>query len=159
MANEKRRGLSEKHRQVVREMLLLKGNQTAAYEAVYGKQKNASVMASKLFARPEVQDYLQELGKAAATDTVMSLQELMEVLSDIVRCKQTDFFDTEGNPVPLAQLTEAQRRAVEEVIPTKYGTICKAYSKADAIKDLGKFLLVLENTQKGSQPTMLVTIS
>ena len=158
MANETR-GISEKHRQVVREKLLLKGNQTAAYEVVYGKTKNSKTFASRLFARPEVQAYEQELSKVVELNTVLTLQELMGVLSDIVRCNQTDYFDEEGNPVPLKGLTQAQRRAVQEVIHTKYGTICKAYSKSDAAKELGKLLLVLENSSKGVQPTMVVTFS
>ena len=109
--------LTPKQRKFLREYLAT-NNATRAYMRVYDttKKKSASVSASKLLRSPICQAYLKDIEadahKAAIEKYNVSVDRIYSELCCLAYYNMQDFYDKDGNPIPIEKLSERAARAV-----------------------------------------------
>lgn len=89
---------------------------TAAGYKATDKNNARSTAAAHLAKEPEVAERLKELAEAAASDTVLSIRERKEILSELGRGKLSDYMNAEGTEANIQYGEESPRpRAVQSL--------------------------------------------
>lgn len=118
----------------------------AAIAAGYS-EKTATVQGSTILTRPNVRAYVEHLKANLAEHIGISAYQCAKELSHIAFADIRDYFDSEGNPLPLDKLTEKAARNLNSIEVEKLGdekvvvvTKLKTNDKLVAMRDLIKLL-------------------
>jgi hypothetical protein len=79
------------------------------------KEKSAQVYASKLLARPNVQQYIQDRKKAAANRVELSVSKVLTGLLRIAEFDPRKIFDDKGRPIPIHKLDDATALGISSI--------------------------------------------
>jgi len=163
---KKNRLLTDFEEKCCREVMANGGNQAAAFRSINPKAENwkhSTVWSrsSELFARPHVQEYLNELKRVAREIAEKKLEISVErVLREFARIGFSDirkiFNKENGNLINPSKLDDDTAAAVSgvEVVTTAVGTgedvqieythKIKTYDKLRALENLAKYLHLFE---------------
>jgi hypothetical protein len=102
-------------------------------------------MASRLLARKDVQEFITNLKKEAATRILISEEGVVSELASLAFTNTTDFYDDDGKLLPLKDIPKQAQKAIEtiEIMQLPNGTIAsriKAHPKLASLKLLGDYL-------------------
>lgn len=98
----------------VREYLIDFNGSRAAIAVGY-KEKTARTMASKLLARPAVQAMLGELAQEKLEDLNVTTDRILRETARIAFNDPRQFFDGEGNLIPIQKLSAAQAASISYI--------------------------------------------
>lgn len=137
-----------------------KRNAQRAYESVYATRGNAArVNASKLLSGANVASYVAKREaelRALAEDRYQITQaSVLAELASIGLCDAGDLVDDDSRLLPLRQMPERVRRAVQSIEVTREGSVkVRLWSKTDALDKLAKHLNLYEQHQRNASDAL-----
>jgi phage terminase small subunit len=160
--------LNEKQRKACRELITGCTQEEAYVRAGYAKAA-AKSGASKLFSRPEAQQYLNELRKPVVEKAQITAQMVLEELAKIGFANIADFVKATpgGDPyIDLSKMTREQAAALSEITIDDYmdgrgedarevkRVRVKLADKRAALCDIGKHLGMFRENPGGEEAPM-----
>lgn len=134
------------------------GNASAAYRAAYNTKKMSeraiNTEACKLLKNPKIAHRLEEVKRAAAEGTKLTVQRIIEEYMRVAFLDPAKLFDADGNLLPIHAMEEDTRRAIGGVDVVELGgntgkdsdsivsqiKKIKLLDKLSALNDLGRHM-------------------
>lgn len=127
-------------------------NATKAYMKVKPESQyaSASVMASRWYKLPEVQEEIKRLKKEMYFDALMDPRDIVQQYIDIARADMNDYMSFKDGWVRLKDSSKVDGTLIQEVRQGKNGVAIKLIDKTKAIDWLSKHMYMATDEQKAS---------
>lgn len=131
---------------------LIDRNGTRAYKAAYPNVKNdqsAAVFASQMLRKHNVSIYIGKRLDKLAAKAEMNQEWILAQHRKLIECRIDNFFDDEGNPKKMSEISKDQLFAVSGMKIGK-ATEFKLHNKQNSLDSIGRYLGMFEkdNLQK-----------